>query len=309
MSAPENPEDKEHVTLSIGARQITIGHPERLYFPEAGLCKLDLVQYYAQVGAHMARYTAQRALSLKRYPRGIGEKGFFQKRVGSYFPDWIARARLPIKEGELEYAVGGDAASLVWLANLGTIEFHAMLSRIDKPRLPDQIIFDLDPPEEYCDEIRQAALGLKAICDDLGLASFVKSTGSRSFHVVVPIRRDHDFDDTRAFAKLLAARLIEAQPGRLSLELPKAKRHGRILVDVWRNGYGQSAVAPFSVRARPGAPVALPLAWSDLATPDIHPRAVTIANFHLEAARWRSAWPARLGPAQPIGPAWQRLKG
>ena len=294
--------------LQVGGREISVGHPDRVYFPQAGLSKLDVLTYYAGAADALARHTARRALSLKRYPRGIGEKGFFQKRVGSYFPDWIPRARLPIAEGTLEYAVGGDPASLVWLADLGTIEFHAMLSRTDRPHVPDQIIFDLDPPEDYTDEVRLAALGLKAICDALGLASFVKSTGSRGFHVIVPIRREHDFDDTRAFAKLLAARLMREQPGRLSLEMHKARRQGRILVDIWRNGYGQTAVAPFSIRARPGAPVAVPRRWDDLATPDIHPRAVTIANFSEQAERWKSAWPARLGPARSIKAAWKRLQ-
>lgn len=306
MSAPA---DQPAVILDVGGREITVGHPDRVYFPQAHFSKLDVLKYYAGAAEALARYTASRALSLRRFPRGITEKGFFQKRVGSYYPDWIPRANLPITDGMLEYAVGGDPASLVWLADLGTIEFHAMLSRTDKPHIADQVIFDLDPPVDYIDDVRLAALGLKAICDDLGLASFVKTTGSRGFHVIVPIKREHDFDDTRTFAKLLAARLMEEQPGRLSLDMRKAKRKERILVDVWRNGYGQTAVAPFSIRARPGAPIAIPHHWDDLKTPDIHPRAVTIANFHQHAARWKAAWPAELGPSRSINAAWKTLRG
>ena len=296
-------------TIRIGGHDIKVGHGDRLYYPDAGITKREVMRYVAQAGDGLARYTSDRALALRRYPRGIDQKGFFQKRVGGYFPDWIETAILPTGKGPLEYAVGGDAATFVWLAGLGTIEFHAMLSRVDKPYLPDQIIFDLDPPVDYTDEVRQAALGLKAICDDLGLVSFVKSTGSRGFHIILPIEREHDFDGTRAFAKLVAGRLMQAQPDRLTLDMKKAARDGRILVDVWRNGSGQTAVAPFSLRARPGAPIAVPLRWQDLESPEIHPRGVTLRNFDAHAADCARAWPETLGPARSITPAWQALKG
>lgn len=301
--------DEAPKKLVVAGREITVTHPGRIYFPDAGLTKFDVLSYVAQAGEAMARYTRNRALALRRYPRGIDQKGFFQKRVGGYFPDWLRTAILPTGKGPLEYALGGDAAAFVWMAGLGTIEFHAMLSRADKPHLPDQIIFDLDPPVDYTDDVRLAALGLKAICDDLRLTCFVKTTGSRGFHVILPIRREHDFDATRAFAKLLAARLMDVQPGKLTLDMKKAQRQGRILVDVWRNGYGQTAVAPYSLRARPGAPVAVPRRWADLESPDIHPRAVTLQNFAANGAHWTGIWPETLGPACSIGAAWKALGG
>ena len=306
MSKAENEIRK---TLVVDGRKIEVGHPDRVYFPASNFTKFDMLGYYASISGPMARQTRRRALSLRRYPCGIGQKGFFQKRVGSYFPPWIPRATLPIKEGSLEYAVGGDPAALVWLASLGTIEFHAMLSRTDKPYAPDQIIFDLDPPDDYSDDVRLAALGLKAICDDLGLASLVKTTGSRGFHVIVPIARHYDFDQTRTFARLLAARLLEQQPGRLTLDMRKAQRQGRILVDIWRNGYGQTAIAPFSIRARPGAPIAVPLHWDDLKSRDIHPRAVTLGNYRKHAEKAANAWPQTLGPARQLEKALKILQG
>ncbi len=306
MSSAKRPPAK---TLEVAGRKIVIGHPDRVYFPDPGYTKLQTLSYYARVAGLMAQRTRNRPLALRRYPEGIAGEGFFQKRVGSYFPDWIPRAPLPlIGGGTLDYALGGDPAALVWLANLGTIEFHAMLCRADKPHGADQIIFDLDPPEDYVDDVRLAALGLKHICDDLGLTSFVKSTGSRGFHVILPVQRRHDFDDTRSFAKLIAARLMQAMPGKLSLDMRKASREKRILVDVWRNGYGQTAVAPFSLRARPGAPVAVPLTWQDLQTPDVHPRAVTLGNFAEHEAAARAAWPDRLGPPGRIEKAWKALE-
>ncbi len=295
-------------TLHIGNHDIKVGHPERIYFPDHGYSKFQTLGYYASVSALMAQYSKARALVLKRYPEGINTRGFFQKRVGKYFPDWIAQATLPTKDGTLTYALGGNPAAFVWLANLGTIEFHTMLSRADKPNAPDQVIFDLDPPKDYVDDVRLAALGLKAICDDLGLASFVKSTGSRGFHVIVPIARYYDFDQTRSFAKLLAARLMAEQPGKLSLNLKKASRDGHILIDVWRNGYAQTAVAPYSVRARPGAPIALPLHWNDLQSPKVHPRQITIANFARQKEQVRIAWPKKIDPPQRLEKAWKILK-
>lgn len=295
------------VMIKVGGRQIEVSHPDKVYFPDAGITKREVMEHYARVGPAMTRHTAHRALSLKRFPEGIDHEGFFQKRVGSYYPDWIPRAELPIKEGTLTYATGDDAAAIVWMAGLGTIEFHAMLSRVDKPELADQIIFDLDPPEDYTDEVRQTALALKALCDELGLVSFVKSTGSRGFHIVLPIKREYGFDDTRSFAKAVAERLLAERPDRLSLDMRKARREGRILVDVWRNGDGQTAVAPFSLRARPEAPVAVPLDWDDLATPEIHPRAVTLRKLASDPAPWLERWPEALGPATSITPAWEKL--
>jgi len=297
-------------TLTIDGHEIVIGHPDRVYFPDAGYTKAQTLSYYARVAPLMARCAKSRPMVLRRYPEGIGKDGFFQKRVGSYFPDWVPRATLPlVGGGTLVYALGGAPAALLWLANLGTIEFHAMLSRAGKPDRPDQIIFDLDPPVYYVDDVRLSALGLKQICDEMGLASFVKSTGSRGFHVIVPIERRYDFDRTRSFGKLLAARLMARMPGKLSLDMRKADREKRILVDVWRNGYGQTAVAPFSLRARPGAPVAVPLKWNDLQSQEIHPRAVNLGNFAQHEARARCAWPARLGPPGRIEKAWRALGG
>lgn len=294
--------------IEVAGRKIEITRPDKIYFPDPGLTKHEVIEHYARAGALMARYTRARALSLRRFPEGIEQEGFFQKRVGSYFPDWLGRAELPIKDGTLTYATGDDPAAIVWLAGIGTIEFHAMLSRVDKPARPDQIIFDIDPPDDYSDEVRQAALGLKALCDELGLTSFVKSTGSRGFHVVLPIAREFGFTETRDLAKRLAARLIARSPDRFSLDMRKAKREGHILIDVWRNGDGQTAVAPFSLRARPGAPVAVPLDWSDLASPDIHPRAVSLRSFARDPAPWASRWPKALGPARSIRPARKTLE-
>ena len=306
MSRKAAPSSK---TLTIGRHEIDVGHPDRVYFPDPGYTKMQVLRYYAHVAERMALRTQSRPMALRRYPEGIAGKGFFQKRVGSYFPDWIPHAELPlVGGGMLDYVLGGDAAALVWLASLGTIEFHAMLCRADKPHMADQIIFDLDPPADYVDDVRLAALGLKRICDELNLASFIKSTGSRGFHVILPIERRHDFDVTRRFAKLIAARLMKAMPGKLSLDMRKAKRDKRILVDVWRNGYGQTAVAPYSVRARPGAPVAVPLRWHDLESPAVHPRAVTIANFEDYLSREAAPWPEQLGPASRMEKARAALE-
>ncbi len=292
------------VMLEVAGKQIAITHPDKIYFPARNgyqaLSKLDLARYCQNAAKALALYSKDRALFLHRFPEGIAAGGFFQKRIKPWFPDWMAHKVLPLKDGTLDYVLGGQEAAFVWLANIGAIELHALLARADKPKRPDMIIFDLDPPVDYTDEVRQTALEIKALCDRLGLGCFVKSTGSRGFHIIIPIARRYTFERTRAYAKAMAGELIQARPDRLSLDMRKAKRSGRILIDVWRNGFGQSAVLPLSVRARPGGPVAVPLRWQDLQDKTIHPRTVTIANFDAHKARAFSAWKDWPGKAQTL---------
>lgn len=300
MSKPET----EANILEVGGHAIRITHADKIMFPATGeyeaLTKLDLARYYQSAAPALARLTAGRAIIMRRYPEGIDHGGFFQKRTQPWFPDWMAHKVLPLKNGTLDYVMGGQAAAFVWLAGIGTIELHALLSRADKPKRPDRIIFDLDPPEDYTDEVRLTALQIRAFCERLGLRSFVKSTGSRGFHIIIPIARRYSFERTRDFAKWMAGEMIKAQPDRLALDMRKARRAGRILIDVWRNGFGQSAVAPFSVRARPGGPIAVPLLWADLQKTDIHPRRVNMANFETRKAKALAAWTDWPGKAQTL---------
>ncbi len=279
-AAVTDAENEPGVRLVEG-REVPFTHPDKLFWPADGITKERLAQYYLRLWPRMKAHLADRPVTIKRYPRGLGAGGFYQRRVQEWFPPWVRTADLPMKEDPAQVvreAVIDHPATLVFLVNIGALEIHASLARADAPDVPDLIIFDLDPPRDYVDAVRTTALNFRAMLADLGLAVFVKTTGSRGFHVTIPIRPRYSFDVIRPFARALAERMIARDPERLTLTPRKAERKGRILIDIWRNAYAQTAVAPYSTRARLHAPVARPLPWEALQTPDIHPRRYTLAN-------------------------------
>ncbi len=265
----------------VEGRKVPFTHPDKLFWPADGITKERLANYYLRVWPCMQAHLCDRPVTIKRYPRGLGAGGFYQRRVQDWFPPWVKSAALPMKEDPgqvVQEAVIDHPATLVFLVNIGALEIHASLAHAKAPDVPDLIIFDLDPPRDYVDAVRITALDFRAMLSDLGLPVFVKTTGSRGFHVTIPIRPRYSFDVIRLFARALAERLIALRPDRLTLTPRKAERRGRILIDIWRNAYAQTAVAPYSTRARLHAPVARPLSWEALQTPDIHPRRYTLAN-------------------------------
>jgi bifunctional non-homologous end joining protein LigD len=283
-------------------------HPERVLFPEDGITKGDIVEYYRRVAPIMVPHLRGRPLMLERYPEGIARPGVYQKEAPAHFPDWVHRVEVPKEGGTVTHVVCNDEETLVYLANQGCLTFHAWLSRADRIYHPDQLIFDLDPPGDDCfDTVRAAARHLREILEALGLVPFVKTTGSRGLHVVVPLDRSATFDETRAFARDVAALLVAGDPGRLTTEVRKAKRGGRVFVDVLRNGYAQTAVAPYSVRARAGAPVATPLGWEEVKS-RLDPRRYTIRNLFRRLGRKPDPWLDMADHARALEPARRRLE-
>jgi bifunctional non-homologous end joining protein LigD len=212
-----------------------------------------------------------RAIAMERYPDGIDSQRIFQKNAPAYYPEWVKTVSLPKKDGVVRHVVCDDAATLVYLANQAVITPHTWLSRIDKPNHPDQMIFDLDPSEGDFKAVRDAAKMLREQLMKRGLTSFVKTTGSRGLHVLVPLNRRADFDEVRAFARQVADDLAQSDPKRLTTEALKSKRQGRIFVDTARNGYAQTAAPAYAVRPRDGAPVAAPLRWNELDSRRLQP--------------------------------------
>jgi bifunctional non-homologous end joining protein LigD len=291
-------------------------HPDRVLFPEdpgvrggpgKAVTKRDAVDYYRRVAPVMVRHLRGRPLMLERYPEGINGPGFYQKEASAHFPAWIHRVEVPKEGGTVTHVVCDDEEALVYLANQGCLTFHAWLSRADRIYHPDQLIFDLDPPPGAFDTVRAAARHLREILDRLELVPFVKTTGSRGLHVVVPLDRSATFDETRAFARDVAALLVAGDPGRLTTEVRKAKRGGRVFVDVLRNGYAQTAVAPYSLRARPGAPVATPLDWDELGQRRLDPARYTVRNLFRRLGRKPDPWLDMAHQARPLEPARRRL--
>ncbi len=265
----------------VAGRKVPFTHPDKLLYPEQGITKADLAEHYARVWPRMASLLKDRPLTIKRYPRGLGQGGFYQRRVQEWFPDWVHAAELPMKDDPSQVVrevVADHPATLVFLVNIGALEIHASLARAQAPDLADMMIFDLDPPGDFTDEVRRVAVEFRDMLDELGLPVYVKTTGSRGFHVTIPLRPRLPFDVTRRLARVLAERMITRDPDNLTLLPRKNVRKGRILLDIWRNAYAQTAVAPWSTRARAGAPVATPLSWDEM-TQGVHPRAWTIANI------------------------------
>jgi bifunctional non-homologous end joining protein LigD len=245
---------------------------------------------------------------MERYPDGIGGERIMQQRAGGYFPNWIKRATVDKKGGSVEHVMAADKATLVYLAGQACITVHPWLSRADRLHQPDRLIFDLDPSNGKPADVLRAARSMFNLVSELGLQPWVMTTGSRGYHVAVPLRRTADFDTTRAFAREVAALAAEREPRLFTIEQRKAKREGRILIDVMRNAYAHSAVAPYAVRARTRAPVATPLHPEELAAKDTRPDRFTIETVLERLERDGDPW-ARIGShGQSIGAARRRLE-
>lgn len=294
-------------TLRVGRRAIEVTHPDKVYFPgRPPVTKRELVAYYAAVAPVMLRYVRDRPVTLQRFPDGIEGEGFFQKEISDWFPSWIRRATVPKEGGSTTYAVCNDAPALAYLASQGCITPHVWLSRIDRPRHPDRLIFDLDPPAGF-EPARAAARLLHDLLSRLGLASFVMTTGSRGLHVVAPLDRSADFDAVRGFARDVAARLAAEHPAALTIEARIAERGGRLFLDTARNAYAQTGVAPYAVRAKPAAPVATPLRWEELDDPALGPQAYSLHTVLPRIERMGDPWRGIARRRQGIAGAAARL--
>ncbi len=268
-----------NATIGVGRRTIEITHPDKALFTDPPVTKRDLARHYEQVAEAMLPHIRGRPLALQAFPGGIDGKGFFMKSVPDYFPEWIARATVPKRGGTLTQVIADNAATLVYLAGQNVVTPHIWLSRADRPRQPDRLIIDFDPsPGAGFSEVRAAARDAGDRLREAGLRPFAMVTGSRGIHVVCPVRRGPSFPDAHRFAHALAEAMVAANPHSLTLEWRRADRGARIYVDVNRNNYAQHAVAPYGVRARPGAPVAMPINWEELSDPHLAPDRWTVAT-------------------------------
>jgi bifunctional non-homologous end joining protein LigD len=264
--------------------RVRVTHPEKPLFPDDGITKGDLVGYYRTVAPRMLPLIGGRPVTMHRFPDGIGRSGFLQKQVGRHFPDWIERVTAPnrrtrqatVRE-QVTYVVCRHPDDLAYLANQGCVTPHVWLSRVPDIHRPDQMVFDLDPASDDLGVLRSAAAALRGLLDELGLASFLKSSGSRGLHVVVPLVPAADTDTVKVFSMTVAEVLAARHPDDFTTEGRIANRHGRLYLDIGRNGYAQTMAAPYAVRALPGAPVSVPLDWSEL--DDFEPRRHTLATI------------------------------
>lgn len=297
-------------TIQIDSVTVEVSSLDRVLFPDEGLTKGDLIDYYRRIAEIMLPYCQGRPVTMHRFPNGIHKPGFYQKEAPDYFPDWIERVQIKVLEEDKSQpqVLIQNAASLVYLANQGCITPHVWLSRVDKINYPDRLIFDLDPPDSDFSLVRFTAHLLRTMLEKLELAPYLMTTGSRGLHVVVPLDRSADFDTVRDFARDVAGRLVEQEPDRLTTETRKDKRDDRLFLDYLRNSYAQNAAAPYSVRPKPGAPIATPLDWDELDNADMDSQRYTMQNIFRRLGQKADPWQGMVERAGSIEKARRRLE-
>ena len=276
----KKPTEEKILSIKSGHHTIDITHPDKVLFGKSEITKKNLIDYYSAIAPFMLPYLIKRPISMQRFPEGIQEEGFYQKDASDYFPSWITRAPIKKQNGEtVKYVVVDKPAALIYLANQNCITIHSWLSKTDNIEKPDRLIFDLDPANDHSfEKVQLVAQYLKEILDALELPSFFMLTGSRGAHVVIPLKRIHTFDAVKECAHTIAQHLAEKYPKLCTVEMRKEKRGSRIFVDWLRNDAGSTSVAPYSVRPREGAPVAMPVTWQELQKKDTTSQKYTINN-------------------------------
>ena len=297
-------------TVRAGRRTVEVHRPDKVLFPGGDgakeYTKGDLVDYYRSVAPFMLPHLRGRPLMLERHPDGVAGPRFMQKNTPDSYPEWIGRVEVPKEGGTVLHTVCDDTATLLYLADQASLTLHRWLSRAGSIERPDRMVFDLDPAgEDDFGAVHEAAQLLGELLDALKLPSALMTTGSRGLHVVVPLNGRQDFDEVREFAKDVADLLVAGHPDRFTTAARKKDRGDRLYLDVQRNAYAQTAVAPFTVRAKPGAPVATPMAWAQLDDPGLDARRWTIADA-VEQAR-TDPWAGVMTKGRALGPARRRL--
>lgn len=267
-----------------------ITHPEKVMFPEDGITKGDLAAYYASVAPLMLPHIAGRPVTMERYPAGIGKKGFWQKDVSKGFPAWLQRVEVPKKDGVVHHPLVTDLQSLLWVTNQNTITPHVWTSRVPDLWHPDVGVFDLDPSRDEPELLRAAAVALRDLLEELGLPSWIKTSGSKGFHIVTSLDGKTKMGDAAGFAHGVARLIVQRYPKQLTLEFHKRDRAGRILVDTGRNDYSATFAAAYAVRPRRGAPVSAPCTWDEVITGDVAPDTFNVRNMADRIAEAGDVW-------------------
>lgn len=291
-----------------GARRVEVSSADRVMFPDAGITKGEVVEHYASVADLMLPHIKDRAITMFRSPEGLDGDPFYQQEVPDHFPDWLPRKELKrTGGGSVTHPLADSMPAIAYMANQGCITFHTWLSRVDEPEKPDTLIFDLDPSDDDFEKVREGSFLLRDVISDLGLTAFAKTTGSRGVHVQVPVRREQDFDTARKFCTKLVRYVAEQAPEILTTEQRKSKRGDRVYLDVLRNSYGQTAVAPYSLRLKPGAPVSTPVTWEQLKDRELGPQTYTLKNIDRRLAQVEDPWKDMRRHASSLATATRKL--
>lgn len=286
-------------SLSVRLGGAIITNPGKLFWPAEGITKLDLAEFYSRIASHIIPWMKVRAVTMERCPEGIRKTCFFQKQAPENLPTGVPTVTIPAPSAgrDVDYIVGGTRKTLLTLVNLGCIAMHVMNNRTDQLEKPDWLAFDLDPSDGFASAAK-AALLLRAKLIDHGLEPYVKTSGGRGLHVLVPLRRGPDQETVRAYATAIAAEMAKEHPQLVTVDVRKAKRKAPVYLDVLRNGSGQTLVPPFSVRWRPRAPVSMPLGWDEV-SPRLDPAVFTMRTAERRMAA-KAPWSSFFGHRQTL---------
>ena len=267
-----------------------ITHPEKVLFPADGITKADLAAYYEAIAPVMLPHIVGRPVTLERFNQGIDKKGIYQKNVVKGFPPWLERVEVGKKDGSVHHPVVRDVQGLLWLANQNSITPHVWTSRAPQVNHPDICIFDLDPLDDDGDRLRAAALLVRDLLAEHGLASWVKTSGSKGFHIAVPLDGSADYGEVARFAHRVGEQVVKRDPENFTREFYKADRAGRILIDTGRNEYSATFAAAYAVRPRAGAPVSAPCTWEEVESGTVRPTTFTLRNMPARVAKEGDLW-------------------
>jgi bifunctional non-homologous end joining protein LigD len=271
--------------------EVIITHPDKIMFPDEGITKGELASYYEAIAPVMLPHLRGRPVTMERFHRGIDAPGFFQKDVSKGFPEWLERVEVPKHGGTVHHPIVTNTEGLLWLANQNSITIHVWPSRAPDLYQPDICVFDLDPSKtDDLAALRTAALNLRDLLVELGLPSWIKTSGSKGFHIAVPLDGKSDFGTVARFAHIVGQILVKRDPDNLTQEFSKVDRGGRILVDTGRNGYSATFAAAYTVRARPSAPVSAPCSWEEVERGEAGPKSFTLRSMAQRVSEVGDLW-------------------
>jgi len=293
--------------LKFGPYSFEASNLDKVFFPDSGIRKGDVLDYYLDVAETMIRHTKDRPLVMRRFPDGIEGHDFYQQDMPDYFPDWVERVKVKKQGGTVTHVLCQNRATLAYLADQACLTPHVWLSRAGDVYHPDRLLFDLDPPGDSFEPVREAAMRLKDILEELDMQAFVQTTGSKGVHMVVALDGSARFDEARHFARDLCGVLAARHNESLTVEQRKDKRQGRVYLDFLRNSYGQSMVAPYALRVLPGAPAATPLEWDELRDRKIGPRSYGLKDIPRRLAQMEDPWAALSSHGVKLSSRQQRL--
>jgi bifunctional non-homologous end joining protein LigD len=295
--------------LTVNRKKIKISNPDKIYFPEEGYTKLNMIEYYRKVSKYILPYLKNRPESLHRHPNGINGKSFFHKDVGDMPPEWIKTKKIYSESADknINYLVCNNEASLLYIVNLGCIEINPWFSRITKPDNPDYLVLDLDPVDINFEKVVETALAVKEVLDSAGGKSYCKTSGSRGLHIYVPLNAKYDYDTAKEFAHIVAKIVNKKIPKITSLERSPSKRKKKVYLDYLQNRRGQTLAAPYSIRPKPGATVAAPLEWDEVKK-GLSPKDFTIDTIHKRLAKKGDIFKNILGKGIDIKKSLSKLE-